>query len=69
MQRFVVDFEGTYVPLIDVLQLLDAVASIIEPDAGHKPSTDTLAMNISEGRLVGVRHSRLGLVIEEVSTD
>lgn len=44
---------------LDTLQLLDAVASIIEPNPDHKPSTDTLmfwgAQNVS--------HNRLGLSI------
>lgn len=41
--------------------LLDAVASIIEPDSDHKPSTDTL-MHLGTQNIT---HSRLGLSITE----
>lgn len=44
---------------LDTLQLLDAVASILEPNPQHKPSTDTLMF----WGTLNVAHSRLGLSI------
>jgi hypothetical protein len=65
MQTFVIEINRDVVPLVDVLQVLDAIGSILEPNPVHKPSTDTLAMQMGEGRLIGVHHQRLGVRVVE----
>lgn len=47
---------------LDTLQLLDAVASILEPNPHHKPSTDSLIFWGAQN----VTHSRLGLSVTRV---
>jgi len=55
MNRYIID-SRTRLELTDIL---DALQLILEPDRGHKASTDTV------GLWPGLTHSRLGISIRE----
>lgn len=52
---------------LDLLQLLDAVGLILDPER-HPPSTDTLMFKMNgKGPIREVRHGLMGLVISDVT--
>lgn len=62
MHRYIIESREK----LDILDILNAVGLILEPNRTHNPSTDTMQFDMKDGRFVRFRHSRLGL---EISVD